>query len=1199
MEAQGELDLADVESRSVDAGTAPADAGATVVAVVVTRNPEAALNDTLASLATQDHPALSILVIDDGSTEPVLDRVAGVAPGAYVRRFDEPVGYGAAANVVTEMVQGAAYYLFCHDDVALAPDAVRLLVAAAVQQQATIAGPKLVAWEDHERFWSLGYAVDRSGQIVSPIELDELDQGQHDQVRDVTAVHGATILVASETFTAIGGFLASLTDPASSVVAGSEVAGGPDLGEDTDLCLRARRHGDRIVVVPSARVAHQGAVHGLRGPVVGGQPGRRSAEVADTAPVAEQRLLRERNRIRSIISGAGPTRLVVLVPILLAQAIRHGRQTSPVTGRRQGRFTALRLAFGSRAERKSARVLANRAGTDELGHELVAVSSRLRADIRSDVTADSARFWRAAERALGSRRGGRLAFGSFAFVAAVVVFGSRGLLGSGVGRGGRLVELPPLGDLWTQVMAGWHEAGLGQFGAAAPGLILTTLFGTVLFGFTGLAGTLLGVGPLAIGALGMFRAANVTSDVEGRTEHRSGVALAAVVTYLLVPIPFDALTNGDRGALWGYALLPWLMSGIERRSQSSIDAPTRPKRLRLSGLVDVAGPAIVLAVLVAMDPTATIVWVQILALVAVGVALTQGRDVAVRAVASGGALLIGALVLLGPWVVSLVRAHGAGWSFAGSDRARTVPLRIDQLLRLQTSPNAAIGTAALAGAFVVAAAFPLFVADGSRLALSIRCWVLVVGSVLLAWGMGRGWLPSVVSGPSLIMVPAAYGLARAAGEGLGALVGEVRFRGFGWRQGLAALSLASVALSAVPITAAAADGRWGRPVRAPIDKLGWMRGLTNGGFRVAFIGDPLVLPATAVRLGPSLGVAITRDGVPTVADQWVVNETGRTKAFADSLTLARLGATTRLGAELAPLGVRYLVLVERDRAGGPRNRVPADVRQSLVEQLDLRAVDSGVDLTVYENDAWVPAVWSPLASSGLEVNGSVNTAGASNALAPAALVGSVGSVDANGDARMLEGQRLRPPSSAFEGVLEADADIVASVPPSRYWRLRVGGRSVGPVPLAGIIDAGGTTRVSAPLAGYTSPESGTARLEPRRPFPVTTALLAAMVLWAGALVLVAVDRHRRRSLHLASALASSGAADEDPSEPSEELDVFADDEFASPFVAAATNAVRRTSETPPDETPTDGSVADELWTAFTKRRLGDAERREDDGRSDT
>src|SRR5262245_55882740 len=126
-----------------DAPTDPTTMAPAVVAVVVARNPGTWFDETMASLAGQDYPNLSILVIDAASTEEVKPRVAQSAPGAFVRRIDSNPGYGAAANDVLDVVDGAAFYLMCHDDIALEPDVVRTLVEEAYRSNAAIVGPKL------------------------------------------------------------------------------------------------------------------------------------------------------------------------------------------------------------------------------------------------------------------------------------------------------------------------------------------------------------------------------------------------------------------------------------------------------------------------------------------------------------------------------------------------------------------------------------------------------------------------------------------------------------------------------------------------------------------------------------------------------------------------------------------------------------------------------------------------------------------------------------------------------------------------------------------------------------------------------------------------------------------------------------------------------------------------------------------------
>src|SRR5687767_14686765 len=109
-----------------------------VVAVVVTCDPGPWLEDVLAALDDQDYPNFSVLVVDDASTEDPTTRVAAVLPSAYVRRLPLRKGFGAACNEALELVEGASHYLFCHDDVAPDPDAVRLLVEEAFRSNAGI-----------------------------------------------------------------------------------------------------------------------------------------------------------------------------------------------------------------------------------------------------------------------------------------------------------------------------------------------------------------------------------------------------------------------------------------------------------------------------------------------------------------------------------------------------------------------------------------------------------------------------------------------------------------------------------------------------------------------------------------------------------------------------------------------------------------------------------------------------------------------------------------------------------------------------------------------------------------------------------------------------------------------------------------------------------------------------------------------------
>ncbi len=192
-----------------------------VVVVVVAHDPGEWFTDTLASLAGQTYPNTSILVIDTASAQDLAPVIAEAAPGAHLRRLEQNVGFGPAANEVLTAVEGASFYLFCHDDVRLEPDAVQIMVEEAFRSNAGMVGAKVVEWDEPMHILQVGMGADKTGAPAPLVERGELDQEQHDAVRDVFYIPGAATLVRGDLFTALGGY-----DP------GIEL-----LGEDLDLSV--------------------------------------------------------------------------------------------------------------------------------------------------------------------------------------------------------------------------------------------------------------------------------------------------------------------------------------------------------------------------------------------------------------------------------------------------------------------------------------------------------------------------------------------------------------------------------------------------------------------------------------------------------------------------------------------------------------------------------------------------------------------------------------------------------------------------------------------------------------------------------------------------------------------------------------------------------------------------------------------------
>ncbi|MDP9020529.1 MAG: glycosyltransferase, partial [Actinomycetota bacterium] len=257
-----------------------------VVAVVVTHDAGPWFEDCLWSLAAQDYPNLSVLVVDAGSEEDPLPRVAAVLPDAYVRHLAHNPGFGTAANEVLEVVEGASFYAFCHDDVLLDRSAIRALVEEAYRSNAGIVGPKLVSWGEPASLLHVGVSADKTGVMTPLVERGELDQEQHDAVRDVFAIPGACTLVRADLFATLGGF-----DPAITF-----------LGEDLDLCWRAQVAGARVVVVPAARVQHR-------------------EELMSRRQVDDRRRLLARHRLRTMLVCYGPFHLLRVLPQAVVLAV--------------------------------------------------------------------------------------------------------------------------------------------------------------------------------------------------------------------------------------------------------------------------------------------------------------------------------------------------------------------------------------------------------------------------------------------------------------------------------------------------------------------------------------------------------------------------------------------------------------------------------------------------------------------------------------------------------------------------------------------------------------------------------------------------------------------------------------------------------------------------------------------------------------
>lgn len=993
--------------------TLPADSDApatlpSVVAIVVAHDPGDWFEATMRSLADQDYDQLAVLVIDAASTVPVRDRVGAVFPTALVRRLETNPGYGAATNEAFAMVQGAPFVLLCHDDVELAPNAVRVLVEEAYRSNAGVVGPKLVRWDAPREILQMGLTVDKTGYASPRVEVGEFDQEQHDAVRDVFALPSACLLVRADLLAAIGGF-----DPAIDY-----------LGDDVDLCWRAQVAGARVVIAPEARVCHLEAL-------------------GDRRRVDDRRRLQARHRLRSSLVCYGPFNLLRVLPqaallafveIVYALLVGRGRQARDVAGawtwnlRRVGSIHRARKALHKVRREPDSEVRPLQASgfgrLNALARGQIGRTGDDRLTSVGTAGRDLANFFRQ-----GPSRASAVVWIA---VTLFLVVGSRHLLTRSVPAIGQFAQFPGSpAELVRQWASGWSAAGLGS---AAPNPTGFGVLGAAGYLFLGAMGLLRTVTILAMLPLGAFGAWRLLAPTRSRW-----TKLVTLIVYVAIPVGYNAIALGRWGGLVLYGTAPWLLARLARASglppyapidrvtvvgdDDDAEAPTegiapRTRRQHVLAL------GVFLALVTCLVPLAVpVVLVMAVGLVLGGL-LGGSTAAAGRILGTAVGASVVAAILQVPWVLDFLPPRFQ-WSAVGAEAtASTGGLDPAHLLRFQSGP---LGAGVLSFGFLVVAALPLLLGRDWRLGWAIRAWVLALTCWTMLWVTEAGWLPFGPSAGEVLLAPAAAGLAMAAGLGVTAFERDGSST-FSWRQIVSVVALGSLVVAALPAFGAMFNGRWFAPRGDFSSSLSFLDEEAQvAPFRVLWLGNPDVVPLSGWELEDGVIYATTDDGQPTVTDLWAGSSHGATELLGDALHAAGSRQTNRLGRLLAPMGIQYVIVVDQ-LAPAPfsdeKRPVPPHLTNTLNEQLDLEAIEVNPALDVYRNIAWAP-------SRAFLPDGDVGT-GDGPPLAQAV-------------ATDLTGLEVALPDEVhfnkYQGPVEADDRVYLSAASSAGWQMQSGGET--------------------------------------------------------------------------------------------------------------------------------------------------------------
>src|SRR5262245_17840572 len=795
----------------------------TVAAIVVTRNPGPWLEPALQSLGRQDYPSLAVVVVDAASDDDPADRVRSVLPQAVVRQVPR-AGFGSAANEALSVVRNANFLLICHDDVELDPGAVRHLLGEAFRSNAGIVGPKLADADQPDVLLEVGRSIDRFGNLYTGIEPGELDQQQHDAVRDVFFVSDAAMLVRTDLFHELGGFDASRFPGA----------------EDLDLCWRARLAGARVLVAPAARVLHREAAD------------RRGGDAALDSRVAT------RNRIRAVLALSSGRTLLWVVPVgiaasfaesvLLTMTLRRGRARSALGAWWWNLRRFRRILRERRTARRGRRIddhdldeLRARGALRGFVAEQVATDDRLRSLTDASRSAVSAA-------SVGTRQP---LFALAAALALLWIVGSRHLLKGGVPAVGTFARWTGIVDMLSTYASGWRYTGLGSSTAAPPGLVAMSGLSTIVFGADGLARTLVVVLAFPIGALGAYRL------TRGITQSLVPAAVAGFA-YAINPVPRNAIAAGRLGPLVLFALGPFLVSIALAHADRARGGQQR--RRALTGLL---GLGALLAFTTAWYVLTPLYLLAAAGAILLAAPLVGGFRLGVRVLAASLVGAVIATVILVPWSVAML---GAGDDPSALGFAFRPRLDLTDVVRFHTGPA---GSGWASWGLVAAALFALLLGRGTRFAWATRAWMMMLVGWALVWIPARFAPDTFVPAPEAALSLAALGVALAAGLGVSVFVEDVRHRGFGVRQAVAAIAVVGFAFAVLGFAADSGDGRWGAPDGDWPDALAFLQTeRAAGGFRVLWVGDPALLPLEPFVAGDGVGYTLTRNGSDAARELW-------------------------------------------------------------------------------------------------------------------------------------------------------------------------------------------------------------------------------------------------------------------------------------------------------------------------------------------